>query len=1147
MRKSLFFSGVCLLLLASCARDPMEFTPPVPEGTYEVKLFNEIQQITKTRINDEGFCDGDAVGVYVVNYENGNPGTLALSGNQADNVKYTLEEATNTWKPSTAVYYYDRVTHVDIYGYYPYGSPSSISEYPFEVQRDQSKEAANGNMATYEASDFLWAKTPDVTPVASAVPLQFNHKMAGVMVTLVEGTGFSEGEFAAASKAVLVTNTVRTAKIDLSTGVVTPYGDVPATGIVPIEYQGDFRAVVVPQTVAAGTPLFTITVEGLPYVFRKDEAMQYTSGRLHKFTVSVSKKSESGLEFNFLGEAITPWENDNVSHDATAREYVVIHCPEAGKLKETIVAQGKDYTKIKNLKVTGTITDSDYYFMRDEMTLLQSVNLKEVASQCLVGCRFGDYFEFSSQKAIPGSAFFYKTTLVRCVFPDDIDMIGDYAFSGTSLTGSIIIPSKVRAIGCDVFLGCPINGTLMLSDALEAIGRNAFAGCSNMRGEISFPHIKYIGDSTFSGTHCISSVDAFPESLVYIGQHAFNNSGISGSLILPSGLHTIYSNTFANCGSLNGELVLPKNVITIQSFAFSGCGFRYPLNLPESLVSIGDEAFNGCSFTGQINLPKNLSVLGRNAFAYNRRMTGTLDIPESLSSIPSGAFNTTGIEEIVIPRTIEYIGDSAFGNSFNIISITSFAQTPPVLGVAVFSGVGKDNLTVEVPETSVNEYITAAGWNEFKRFSAHREFSVSRNLFRTLNAETSKELLIRAPAGESWSVESKPDWVTVSPDSGTGYAEITLNTTALARGAGNREGEVVFLLDGKDYRVRTKVEQYDYQYGDGDVLTHQTHTIGDGVNLVFMGDCFDAKDISEGKYTDAITEAIGYFFDIEPYNTYKDYFNVYSVIGMSPDSGVGDANTIREARFGTQYTFNAGLSPDTATIFEVACLAPINDDVAHSLIVMIENSEQYAGLTYMYGDGSAISLCPVSRDLYPYDFRGLIQHEAGGHGFGKLADEYIYHNVFVTACPLCGDYLLGSDYYSDKSRGWYENIHHNGKLRDVPWYHLMMDPEYMGTVDIYEGAYLHARGVFRSEPSSCMNNNIPYFNAISREAIVKRIMDYAGEEYTFEKFKQHDVKIATMTKSATDNPLKWTDKFEPGHQREPVMMGDKPVFNKPKR
>jgi hypothetical protein len=37
-----------------------------------------------------------------------------------------------------------------------------------------------------------------------------------------------------------------------------------------------------------------------------------------------------------------------------------------------------------------------------------------------------------------------------------------------------------------------------------------------------------------------------------------------------------------------------------------------------------------------------------------------------------------------------------------------------------------------------------------------------------------------------------------------------------------------------------------------------------------------------------------------------------------------------------------------------------------------------------------------------------------------------------------------------------------------------------------------------------MNNNVPYFSTISRQAIVERIKDYAGETFDFEDFVAHD-------------------------------------------
>ena len=367
---------------------------------------------------------------------------------------------------------------------------------PSKIAKDQSTDAANGLLGGYEASDFLWGKTVDVAPTAQRINIKFQHRMAGALVSLSEGTGFAEGEFAQLEKAVLVTNTIRKATVDLATGEITPSGDVPTTGIVPYKKGGEFRAVVVPQTVAASTPLFSITVDGTPYVFRKTEPFAYTGGKLHKFTIEISKKSESGLEFKLLGESITAWETDNISHDATAREYIIIDCPEAGTLKECIAAAGKDYTKVKNLKVTGTIDARDFYMMRDEMTELQSINLKEVE---IASCNEGNANE------IPANAFDGKRTLIRFVFPDNISKIGSCAFRGSNLSGSLIIPNGVIEIGAAAFaakslnLSSSLSGTLTLPRTLKCIKEMAFMGCSGLIGNLSLPdNLIEIGDAAFS-------------------------------------------------------------------------------------------------------------------------------------------------------------------------------------------------------------------------------------------------------------------------------------------------------------------------------------------------------------------------------------------------------------------------------------------------------------------------------------------------------------------------------------------------------------------------------------------------------------------------------------------------------------------------
>ena len=83
MKRHLIFTGLLGLLLTGCVKDLD--TPTVGEGdtTLPIQLYNEISQIPTTRVNDEGFCNGDGVGVYVVNYENGSkaikPITCAMS------------------------------------------------------------------------------------------------------------------------------------------------------------------------------------------------------------------------------------------------------------------------------------------------------------------------------------------------------------------------------------------------------------------------------------------------------------------------------------------------------------------------------------------------------------------------------------------------------------------------------------------------------------------------------------------------------------------------------------------------------------------------------------------------------------------------------------------------------------------------------------------------------------------------------------------------------------------------------------------------------------------------------------------------------------------------------------------------------------
>ena len=1125
------------MLFTGCSDD--FFGSSEQHDSNRIQLSGDIDQIAVTRVNDNGFCNGDVMGVYIVDYDGNTPGTLKVSGNRGDNVRHTFDEPNYKWSSAYDLFWKDKHTHIDVYGYYPFANPESIEDYQFEVQKDQSTTTSEGEMGGYEASDFLWGKVSDVAPTTSVIRLPLAHRMSNARVTLIQGSGFAEGEWANTKKIVLTANVARKASINLSTGEIKTAGSAESTMTIPSRVNDEWRTIVVPQTVAAGTTLFSITIGGVPYKFTKNEALTYVAGKMMNFGIKVDKQAGSGAyKLTLVSESITPWENDLVSHDATAKEYIVINSTPGG-LKNAITAANKDYTQVRNLKITGQIDARDFYFMRDSMTRLSALNLKEVRIKAWGRQQIENNPNEDDQ--IPGSSFYWNSSvsgsqsLTRIVLPDTLRSIGPNAFYGCKyLSGSLLIPEGVVEIQRGAFNGCTgLNGTLSLPSTLRKLGNEGeddnqdegtdyyggvFQGCKNLTGNLILPdNLEMIRGYCFSGCSGLYGELRLPAKLKRMGVCAFSYcSGFTGSLSIPQGITALPSEAFHNCG-FNGTLTLHDGITNIANDAFANCHFKGELHLPKSLQVISENAFCNNDFSGTLTLPSTLTHIGSNAFAYNWRLMGILDIPQEVESIGENAFsNCKMLEGIIFPESMETIRQGAFNECYGINSIICKGTMPAHIESGAFDGVAKDNFTLEVPESAISQYQAAPGWCDFKRIAAHHELVCRPSVACALSTEHKQKLVINAE-GE-WEVASKPDWCEVSPASGNKKTEVTLTIKGMAKNADSRDGKVVFRLKNKDYTHECSVTQYGYEYGEDEWITLQKATKGNkgGINIVLLGDGFNAKDIASGGYLEDIKQGMEYFFGIEPYKTYRDYFNVYTAIPLSTESGVGTVNTIRYNRFNTTFTGGVGLKADYDEVFSYALGAPTvnKSNLNQTLIIIVPNSTDYGGICQMWEDGSAIAFCPKSTYGYPLDTRGVIQHEAGGHGFGKLGDEYIYHNAFIDFCDCtcCGHVL---EFKGAKSLGWYDNLELTGKMHSVGWSHLIFDDRYSDIVDIYEGGYMHNRGVFRSEPNSCMNNDIPYYSTISRESIVKRIKAYAGETYSFEDFVKNDKRDAGIVESRT--------------------------------
>ena len=280
---------------------------------------------------------------------------------------------------------------------------------------------------------------------------------------------------------------------------------------------------------------------------------------------------------------------------------------------------------------------------------------------------------------------------------------------------------------------------------------------------------------------------------------------------------------------------------------------------------------------------------------------------------------------------------------------------------------------------------------------------------------------------------------------------------------------------------------------DGEVTVLQTALEGNGIDIVLLGDSYDALSIYEGTYASVMNETMECFFEIEPFNTYRHLFNVYMVTVVSQNCSA----------LGVSYGEGTSISGNDEKCFSYALKALSSDRLKEALVITILNSREFGGSTYMYASGNGDWGCGKAVSYIPkvamkMDFRGLVQHEAGGHGFAKLADEYT---------SGAGEVISESEKASIQSYekyGWYLNVDFTDDPSKVKWAHLLSDESSEG---VYEGALGYTSGVWRPSYTSIMKDNQGTFNAPSREAIWCRIHKLAyGSDwfYDFDSFAKYD-------------------------------------------
>lgn len=290
--QNIILVGLTSLLAVSCSKD----------DSYEQVAPKRLELQTAIAgtysIDKQYFLHGDAIGIYLVDFIDGQPGVLGDIANSSKNIKHTLQD--NKWiaDPEREIFLYSNTS--DVYAYFPYdremGSVSgkrNLAAYPFSVKSNQQ--------AAMSESDFLWAKAAGLSNTSNQANLTFEHLLSKMVVNL------HHNDVLVDDLKFKIHNVETSCIINLRNGDVTNAGNkqIVSPGKnteIEVGYDEKYEAILVPQIINAGIPLFSINIDGntLVYILEQDLELLTHKSYVFNLTIGEAKRSMKSSSIQLL-------------------------------------------------------------------------------------------------------------------------------------------------------------------------------------------------------------------------------------------------------------------------------------------------------------------------------------------------------------------------------------------------------------------------------------------------------------------------------------------------------------------------------------------------------------------------------------------------------------------------------------------------------------------------------------------------------------------------------------------------------------------------------------------------------------------------------------------------------------------------------
>lgn len=271
----------------------------------------------------------------------------------------------------------------------------------------------------------------------------------------------------------------------------------------------------------------------------------------------------------------------------------------------------------------------------------------------------------------------YNANITEIKLPENLEEIGDYAFSRCELLNAVDFPSSLKHIGKNAFAYCKSFTTLTLPSTIETIGTYAFRNCE------SIAKVYYdVPDAKGADIFFFSTSNGCTADKVIIGANV---------RVLPQGVFQNAENLVRVEFEERGE----EQKLTLGESSFAHCSNLQKIELPVGLDTISESSFMRCSVLSEVRLPESLENIANNAFR-----------------------ECTSLKTIEFPSTLKSIGHSAFKDVL-LQMITVRATTPPELSKVVYTGYGRLYPTfsdyaaeVHIPKGTLADY-QATDWSKF--------------------------------------------------------------------------------------------------------------------------------------------------------------------------------------------------------------------------------------------------------------------------------------------------------------------------------------------------------------------------------------------------------------------------------------------------